>query len=405
LLRNNEMVAWTMRLDTSAKLALVFVSALALASCSGLPSDGPSSGDIADQSVAPRDGGIGEFSLVQIDQTVVDSLREPAEPNLGVFFGDSTAEVQELIKIGDYVVVTVWEADGGGLLSGGVSTQSQAPSGSISSIPEQPVLRSGTIVVPYAGRIRIANRTTEDAENLIKAALRNKLSNPQVLVTVTHGYSNQVTVTGDAIKGALVTLTPNANRILDIVANAGGSLLPSDNVRVAIDRGGHVARIDLSSILHNPSQNIRLLPGDTLVFSKTEKRFTALGAFGKVATVPFETNQVSLAQAIGDAGGLLDERADPSGVFVFRYEPHDRAAKVCNGCAMADGAQFAPIVYRLDMSKATGYFFAQSFAMQDRDVVYVSNADKIQLQKFLAMIRDLTSPILTGAVVTRAVSR
>ena len=30
---------------------------------------------------------------------------------------------------------------------------------------------------------------------------------------------------------------------------------------------------------------------------------------------------ISLEEAIGKASGVLDERADPEGVFVFRYEP------------------------------------------------------------------------------------
>jgi len=397
--------------DTFDKSLFRFVCCLSvsifLASCSGLPSDGPSASDIADQAGAhSQSETLGDFSVVPVDQRVVKSLEEPTEAGLVDLFGNDQAPTQELIKAGDYVIVTIWEADAGAFFSGsGASVSpSQTSLGTISSVPEQPVLRDGTIVIPYAGRIKIANRTPGEAENLIGAALRNKASNPQVLMTVTHGYSNQVTVTGDAVKSALVTLTANSGRILDVLAATGGTVVPSNNVRVQVERGDRSETMDLEALLHKSTENIRLVPGDTIIFSKTERRFTALGALGKVASVPFETNHVSLAQAIGDAGGLLDERADPSGVFVFRFEPRDRASKVCQRCVSAGDAQYFPIAYRLDMSKADSYFLAQSFAMQDRDVLFVANAEKVELQKLLAMIRDLTSPILTGAVVTRAVS-
>ena len=36
---------------------------------------------------------------------------------------------------------------------------------------------------------------------------------------------------------------------------------------------------------------------------------------------PFEAERLTLAQALSKAGGLLDSRSDPRGVFVFRYEP------------------------------------------------------------------------------------
>ena len=37
--------------------------------------------------------------------------------------------------------------------------------------------------------------------------------------------------------------------------------------------------------------------------------------------VTFGAEKVTLAEALAKAGGLLDLRADPAGVFLFRFEP------------------------------------------------------------------------------------
>jgi polysaccharide export outer membrane protein len=48
--------------------------------------------------------------------------------------------------------------------------------------------------------------------------------------------------------------------------------------------------------------------------------FTALGATGANAEIAFEATGITLAQALGRAGGLQDQRADVRGAFLFRLE-------------------------------------------------------------------------------------
>ena len=45
-----------------------------------------------------------------------------------------------------------------------------------------------------------------------------------------------------------------------------------------------------------------------------------LGAVTKNEELSFEAQGISLTQALGRIGGLIDKRADASGVFIFRFE-------------------------------------------------------------------------------------
>ncbi|MGH7037419.1 MAG: sugar ABC transporter substrate-binding protein, partial [Stellaceae bacterium] len=128
-----------------------------------------------------------------------------------------------------------------------------------------------------------------------------------------------------------------------------------------------------------------------------------LGATGKNAQIKFNAARMTLVQALAQAGGLEDQRSDPSGVFLFRYEPAAvlRALHAPSLHTGPDGG--APVVFRLDMSHADSYFLAQRFPMQNNDIIYVANAKLDELQKFFTLLNTLTGPIVTGIVVNSAV--
>ena len=104
----------------------------------------------------------------------------------------------------------------------------------------------------------------------------------------------------------------------------------------------------------------------------------------------FETGDVSLAEAVARAGGPTDSSADPSAIFLFRYDPQ------------VDGAQAVPIVYRLNMLNPTSYFLAQRFLVRDKDVIYIGNAAANQPAKLVAIINQLFSPIVTARALARS---
>jgi polysaccharide export outer membrane protein len=68
------------------------------------------------------------------------------------------------------------------------------------------------------------------------------------------------------------------------------------------------------TLVRNPSENIYVAPGDTIYVSREQRSFTVFGASGENGRFPFLTEKVSLAESVGQAGGLLDNRAEPSQV-------------------------------------------------------------------------------------------
>lgn len=341
------------------------------------------------------------FRLVDISADALAALHTRQEASLANSFGADDAAPDLLVGLGDGVTVHVWEAGSTALFSGGAGVGS-AESSRAGGVPEQIVGSDGTIFVPYAGRVQAAGRTPAQISGSIESALRGKTQGAQVVVSVTHPSANSVTLLGEAAGSGRVPLTARGERILDALAQTGGSKAPVYETRVRLNRGTDSVSVPLGRLLTSPQENLRLRPGDELVLTREPETFTAFGAMGRNAQVPFDAASISLIQALGKAGGLLDNRADPRGVYLFRYEPAALAAKLPGttvGDLPADGV--AAVIYRLDLAQAGSYFLAQDFAMRDDDVLYVAGAKANQLQKFLTLIGQLSQPIIQGVVIDR----
>ncbi|HWG04145.1 MAG TPA: polysaccharide biosynthesis/export family protein [Beijerinckiaceae bacterium] len=369
---------------------------LFLAGCSSIPSVGPSTSDVVQQTATTSDV---RYELIDIDQPTVDILRHRRSAESLASFGDFRPSVDTRIGIGDSVSVTIWEAAAGGLFSGPLVSDRFSTGSNSSTLPEQIVGSDGSISVPYAGRIHVANRTTAQVQGVIEAALQGKAIQPQVLVNVTRPVSNTVTVVGDSSGGAVVPLSVKGNRVLDVIAAAGGIRTPVNETYVELARGGRVVAVPLSRVTSDPHQNIFLRPNDTLTLRHDPQMFMAYGATGGNAEIPFDADGINLAQALSKAGGLQDNRADPNGVFVFRFESPAVVRALRPESPLLGTNQPIKVVYRLSMRDPASLFMAQQFQILNRDLVYVSNAPLTDIQKVMQIFDMALSPAASSASI------
>jgi polysaccharide export outer membrane protein len=388
-----------LRIDRSGlrrpALLLAFGYSLGLAGCSALPASGPRAAQIEDE-YQPK-AASHPFELVDVTPTT----QQRPGPTLAAHFGGDDAQPAILIGRGDGVTVMIWEVGSDPLFSSSPAAMQQmaavnAARGSM--IPEQIVGSDGCITVPFAGRVAVAGHTTVEVQTAIEQALAGKAQKPQVLVNLTHNESNTVTVVGEVTNGARFPLSPHGERLLDALAMTGGIKTPTYETQLQLTRGDKSMTVPLPEVLRDPKENVYLHPGDSLVISRRPETFTALGATGHDAQIAFDAARMSLTEAVAKAGGLTDSRADPKGVFIFRFEPKSLAENL--GPAPAESADDAlvPVIYQLDFTKAGSFFLAQNFALRDHDILYVSNSPSTELEKFLSLIGLLTTPVFDGAV-------
>ncbi|WP_194075091.1 polysaccharide biosynthesis/export family protein [Methylobacterium durans] len=384
--------------------ALSALTACLVGGCSVLPAAGPTAGAIVSgaETTTPE-GTFARYELLEISPAVVEALRTRPLDSLLASFGDNRPALESVIGIGDFVAVSIWEAGSGGLFSGPLVADRFSAGSKSALIPEQVVARDGAISVPYAGRIQVAGRRPQDVQALIETELAGKAIQPQVLVSVTKPISQAVTVTGEVAGGARLPLSAKGDRLLDIVASAGGVRAPVSETFVRLSRGRTTATVPLTTVVSNPRENIYLRPGDVLTLVRDPQTFLAVGALGNSTEIPFQAEGITLAQALAKARGLSDFQADPAGTFIFRFEPASVVRRLNPGSALL-GTPLVPVVYRVNMRDPNSLFLTQAFRMRNRDLIYVSNAPFTEVQKVLSAFAAASGPI-SAAAATYAYTR
>jgi len=380
---------------------LVLAMGSMLAACA-LPAAAPTSVQL-ESSIGQADF---PYHLVRVDSRVVSILQGARTTSFGPSFRGrgSRYAASNALHAGDVVSITVYETGGSTLFpppvsGGGTFGSSLGQPNSInagnSTIPAQVVEADGTIGVPFAGRVKVAGRTPGQVGKMIEQELRGKAVEPQVVVSLVNNATNTATVGGDVNTPKPVPLSLRGERLLDVIAAAGGSKYPPYETHVEIVRGDLTGKALLQSVVRNASDNVVVRPNDQIFLSRNPRSFAVLGATQKVAQYPFDTERVSLAEAIARAGGPIDTIGDPSGIYLFRYEPLPVAKALLASQNIDTGPQgtaseFVPILYQLGLEGANGYFYAQAIQVRDKDVILITNAEATQLMKSLAIIRGFS---------------
>jgi len=343
--------------------------------------------------------------MVEIDPRVISVLASQPRTDLLDGLERDGKPPRPTVAIGDMVAVSIWQAGSGPAFLTPVvipgSTNPATGGAQNVVIPDQVVAADGAISVPYAGRVRVAGLTPLQVQNTIEQRLAEQVIRPQAIFTVAKTVSNSVTVSGEDIGGERVPLSAGGDRLLDVIASAGGSKSPFYDTSILLSRNGRTTTIPMTTLVSDPHDNIYAWPGDVITIERTPKTFLVFGATSTNNQVPFGAPRLDLAQAIAKAGGLLDQRADPEGVFLFRFE----SPAVVNALGVPhlanQPAGETPVLYHLNLRQVDGYFLADGFPIKNNDLIYVANASLTQVQKFFATIGAITAPALAGAGAAR----
>lgn len=382
--------------DSSVKLAvLCALLLLGMSGCATMPGWISSSGASRQQVHEKRDTGrIEGIQLVGVNDALARKLA--GAKKLGFFdaiFPEPGVN-NYLVGPGDILEVSVWETPPAMLFGAGVFDPMDGTMTSRAvTLPGQMVNYDGMITMPFAGRIPVKGRTTQEIEADIVSRLRGKANQPQILVRVVKNSTSNVTIVGEVGNSSLMPLTPKGERLLDALAMAGGVRQPVNRVAIQLSRENTTATMPLDAVIRDPRQNIPLRPGDVITALFQPQSFSVLGATGKNEEIPFEAQGISLAQALARSGGLNDNRADARGVFIFRFEDEkllDLAEPVAK---TADGT--VPVIYQIDLRDPASFFVTQNFPVQNRDVIYVANSPAAEFEKFLRLIVSVANPTMT----------
>jgi polysaccharide export outer membrane protein len=366
-------------------------AAAALAGCADLPSSGPTAREIVKDVDGPNN--VMGYRVINLDPAVLEGLAAS-----GPFVEEALAHfppAQPVNRLGpgDVLQITIFEV-GSAMFAPPNSPNASAtaaPAAAGENLPPVMVGQDGMVDLPYVGRILATGQSIADLQALIVAGLKGRSQAPQVIVTVHENVFNTVVVMGDVKKPGRQPLSLSGDRLLDAVAAAQGASYPTEDMLVRFTRGHASAEIRLDQLQAASAANLMLQPQDRIELLHRPRSFTVFGATGKVSQAPFPTDRLSLAEAVATTGGPADQSADASAVFVFRYEPS----------RSAPATPEHPVIYRLNLSKPSGFFLAQRFFMRDRDLIYVANSRANTPTKLFQIVNLVFSPFYTAKIISQ----
>ena len=382
---------------TKALAVLTLVGACSLSGCSNLPGSG-----FLRKTVEPPAADLKGIQFVEVTEPVARQLLAQRSTRLfSETLGSAEANTQRM-GAGDIVEVTIWEAPPATLFSGGMMDSRSALNvpRAATTLPEQMINKEGFIKIPFAGQVPAAGRTPTEVESEIVRRLKSLANQPQVLVRLIRNLSSDVTVVGEVTSSTRIPLTPRGEKLLDALAAAGGVRQPVNKMTIQVTRGKSVNSLPLETIIRDPNQNVPLQPGDVITALFQPLSFTSLGATGRNAEIDFEAQGITLAQALARTGGLQDYRADARGVFIFRFEPKNALSWPRQPVAVTPEGM-VPVIYRLNLDNPASFLVSQSFPINNKDVLYISNASLAELQKFLNLIGSIVGPAATFSILTK----
>lgn len=378
-----------MQLRAALRALPALLLAAALAGCASLPTSAPTVKQVERGPKSP-DATL-QYRIVDIDAQTATAPR--ATNALGMLELEALSALgsggrTDMIRRGDMLTIRVFEV-GVALFAAPPpsTTGAENPIANAQSFSVQ-VREDGNIDLPYIGALQAAGNYPETLAQTVKGRLRPFSESPEVMVTITETVENTAYVLGAVNRSGRFRLTSARERLLDVLALAGGPKIDYNDAELRIVRGQKVAAVPLDELQPESLANIVVMPEDRIEIRKRRKSYTVFGATERVSQVPFEAEAVSLAEAVARVGGPSDARANPRGVFVFRFERE------------TPGNVPTPVVYRLNLMNAESYFLAQLFQMQDKDVVLFANADANLPGKFIGVLNQLFSPIVTAKVLT-----
>lgn len=362
---------------------------LVLSGCTAIPTSGPVITTKATP-VAARQN--------QLDHIVVDVTPDIARrlsksigggESLGSFRAKGGAATIRL-GVGDTVGVTIFEAAAGGLF---IPNDAGSRNGNFVTLPDQAVDRTGTISVPYAGQISVVGRTVPAVQAEVEERLRNRAIEPQVIISVKTQTAAQVSVLGEVNLPSRFAVNPAGERVLDVIARAGGPKGLGYESFITLQRGKMKRTIYFNKLVNDPSNNIFVQPGDTVYVYTQNRSFVVVGATGLNGKFNFDSEQTTASEAMGRAGGLLDSQANPAAVYIYRQIPRSTLMNLGADVSKWPQDSLVPVILRFNLRKEDGFFTLRQFQIEDKDVLYVENASSVDFVKAVNVMRTTVAVV------------
>jgi polysaccharide export outer membrane protein len=284
-----------------------------------------------------------------------------------------------VIGNGDLLSILVWDHPELNIAAAGA----QALSTSGAQSPAAFVVdQNGIVQFPYVGAIKLAGLTELEARTVLADKLIKSIKKPDITLRVLAFRSKKVYVDGEVKTPGNQIIDDVPMTLLEAVTRAGGFLPTSDQSNIVVTRGGVQYSINLPLMVRrglDPS-SVMLHNGDVVrVRNRDENKVYVLGEVNAPKALPMHDGKLTLAEALGEAGGINQLSASAKQIYVIRN---------------ASAAE--PLLYNLDARSPVALALADNFELDPRDVVFIDASGLARFNRIISLI----IPAATGTATS-----
>ncbi|WP_175051777.1 polysaccharide biosynthesis/export family protein [Paraburkholderia sediminicola] len=323
--------------------------------------------------------------MTEVTLSSIDEIRSEAErrsdESASALLGRSQAYT---IGVGDVLQITVWDHPE---LAAALGSQPPANARVYDPPPGFIVDDTGYLRFPFVGNIRVEGMKVDEVQHKLAAELGKSFHDPQVTVRVASYRAKQVYVDGEVRTAGAQSINDIPTTLYDAISHAGGFSPAADQSRITLTRNGRSYDINFTGMLQrglNPS-NIMLRPGDLIrVSAREENGVFVLGEVTKpVTALPLRNGQLTLSDALSQAGSINSATADAAQLYVIRGLGKDAR------------------VFHLDAASPVSMILANRFELQPKDIVYVDGNGLVRFSRVLSLLLPGINAGLTAGLVTK----
>ena len=245
----------------------------------------------------------------------------------------------------------------------------------------------GTIQFPFAGSVKVAGMNESQIREALVRRLSGYINSPQITVRVQAYRSGRVYIDGEVRNPGVLPITDLPMTLPEAINRAGGLTADANRGAITLTRNGQTTPINLPELTRsniNPS-NILLKDGDMLrIANREDTKVYLMGDVFQPTAQVMHDGYITLAQALGEAGGINPTSGNPRQVYIIRR-----------------GDDGTPEIYHMDAGRPASYVLAADFHLKPKDIVYVDPAPIVRWNRVISNLLPSYNAVYTTRAMTR----
>jgi len=252
----------------------------------------------------------------------------------------------------------------------------------------------GMIDLPFVGKIKIADLTLNEAQNILMAVIENYYKNPDIQLKIETFNSSKIHIVGAVRNQITINLDQKPIKLIEAAIQANFNPSAADKLfgtKGFLRRDGKVYKINLANAFQSSDEkeNFYLKKNDVIFIDRNSDSIQVFGEVLKPG-VYYPNLDYSLTELISTSG-LNQLTANAKKIYVIR-ETHNTFLEID--------------IFQLDIRNPVNLIAGRKFMLQEKDIVFVPPSEIVKWNRTISLLLPQTdlfnsyNPIIQDGLAT-----